>query len=98
MDVIDYQKWILVDGEVQDSSGIMVLNLMAACGVSEIVLAGFDGFHVNVNKNYYDKEMVNSVTAEQAQQRNEYFRKYVAALRKRIPVTFLTESVYEEQV
>lgn len=95
--VIDYQKWITVDGEVQDSSGIMVLNLLKACGVSEILLAGFDGFHVNVGKNYYDKGMSHSVTAEQAKMRNEYFAGYIAELRKTVPVRFLTESLYEAE-
>ncbi len=93
--VIDYQKWILVDGEVQDSSGIMVLNLLKACGVSEILLAGFDGFHVNVSKNYYDKGMNHPITAGQAKMRNEYFAGYIAELRKQIPSVFLTESLYE---
>lgn len=96
VDIINYQKWVLVDGEVQDSSGIMALNLLAACEAEEILLAGFDGFHVNVNKNYFDKEMIHPITAQQAKSRNEYFRKYVADLRKRIPVTFLTASIYEE--
>lgn len=95
--VIDYQKWITVDGEVQDSSGVMVLNLIGECNVGEILLAGFDGFHVNVSKNYFDKEMTHQITAEQAQRRNDFFRKYIAQLRTRIPVSFITESVYEEQ-
>lgn len=96
--VIDYQKWILVDGEVQDSSGILVMNLLAECGVKELMLAGFDGFHVNVNKNYYNKVMNHPITAEQAKTRNEYFRKYISKLKKHIPVLFLTESVYEVEL
>ena len=98
MDVINYEKWVLVDGEVQDSSGVMALNLLSACGAAEILLAGFDGFHVNVNKNYFDKEMIHPITAEQAARRNEYFARYVARLRERIPVTFLTPSIYEETI
>lgn len=94
-EVIDYEKWILVDGEVQDSSGIMVMNLLAECGVKELLLAGFDGFHVNVNKNYYDKSMNHQITAEQAEKRNSFFSSYIKNLRKRIPVKFLTGSVYD---
>ena len=93
--VIDYQKWILVDGEVQDSSGVMALNLIKECRASEILLAGFDGFHVNVSKNYYDKGMNHPITAEQAKARNQFFREYVRELRKTVPVSFITESVYE---
>lgn len=94
-EVIDYEKWILVDGEVQDSSGIMVMNLLAECGVKELYLAGFDGFHVNVNKNYFDKTMNHPITAEQAEKRNTFFKNYITNLKKSIPVKFLTESMYD---
>lgn len=96
--VIDYQKWVVVDGEVQDSSGILVMSLLRHCGVSKLVLAGFDGFHVNLNKNYYDKTMGHPVTAEQAEKRNAYFRNYVKNLRREISVIFLTESLYEDKL
>ncbi len=93
--VIDYEKWVTVDGTVQDSSGIMALNILRSCGVSEILLAGFDGFSVNVTENYYSENMAHPVTIEQAQRRNEYFKQYIAELRKKIPVTYITRSLYE---
>lgn len=95
--VIDYEKWIIVDSEVQDSSGVLTLNLMSKCGAAKLLLAGFDGFHVNVNKNYYDKSMGHLITADQAEKKNGYFRNYVKSLRQRISVVFLTKSVYEEE-
>ena len=94
--VIDYEKWVTVENGVQDSSGIIALKLLAACGATEIFLAGFDGFSVDINQNYYDKTMRHPVTEEQANQRNEYFRTYVQRLRATTPVTFLTKSLYEE--
>lgn len=96
IEVIDYEKWILVDGEVQDSSGILAINLLTACDVQEILLAGFDGFHVDVNKNYFDKSMNHPITPEQAGKRNAFFRKYISNVRTKIPVTFLTKSLYDE--
>ncbi len=94
--IIDYGKWITVESGIQDSSGIVALKLMTACGASEILLAGFDGFSVDINQNYYDKTMRHPVTEEQAKQRNEYFRSYVRRLRASIPVKYLTPSLYEE--
>ena len=95
--IIDYQKWITVENGVNDSSGIVALKLIAACGASEILLAGFDGFSVDINNNYYDKAMRHPVTEEQAKQRNEYFKTYVRRLRMNTPVTYLTKSLYEEE-
>ena len=94
--VIDYQKWVVLDNEVQDSSGILILNLLSNCDIAEVVLAGFDGFHVNFSKNYYDKAMNHPITAEQADKRNDSFAKYLRNLKQRIPVRFITKSIYEE--
>ena len=94
--VIDYEKWITVENGVQDSSGIVSLKLMTACGATELLLAGFDGFSVDINQNYYDKTMRHPVTEEQAEQRNEFFRSYVNRLRASVPVAFLTPSLYED--
>ena len=94
--VIDYEKWITVENGVQDSSGIVALKLMAACGASALLLAGFDGFSANINDNYHDKSMRRPVSEEQAVRRNEYFREYVKRLRSTVPVTFITKSLYED--
>ncbi len=94
--VIDYEKWVTVENGVHDSSGIVALKLMIACGARELMLAGFDGFSTNMNLNYYDKSMRRPVSQEQAERRNQYFRTYVSRLRKSIPVNFLTKSLYEE--
>lgn len=94
--VIDYQKWVVVDGEVQDSSGTFTLNLLSECGPAELILAGFDGFHVNVDKNYYDKSMNHQITAKQAEKRNAYYRRFIKKLRGKVPIRFLTGSLYEE--
>lgn len=94
--VIDYEKWVTVENGVHDSSGIVALKLMSACGAVELMLAGFDGFSTNMNLNYYDKSLRHPVSEEQALCRNDYFRSYVGRLRKSIPVTFLTKSLYEE--
>ena len=94
--IIDSEKWITVENGIQDSSGIVSLKLMSTCGAAELLLAGFDGFSVDINQNYYDKTMRHPVTEEQANQRNEFFRSYVNRLRASIPVTFLTPSLYED--
>lgn len=94
--LIDYEKWITVENGVQDSSGIVALKLMKACGASELLLAGFDGFSANINDNYHDKSMRRPVSEEQAARRNEYFRTYVKRLRTTMPVTFITKSLYED--
>ena len=93
--VIDYQKWVSIEGETQDSSGVLALKLFTACGAKEILLAGFDGFSTNMNLNYYDKTMRRPVSEEQAEKRNAYFHDLVVRLRNRVEITFVTKSLYE---
>ena len=93
--VIDYKKWVSIEGETQDSSGVLALKLLTACGAKELLLAGFDGFSTNMNLNYFDKTMRRPVTEEQAAKRNVYFHDLVVRLRNRIGITFVTRSLYE---
>lgn len=95
--ILDYKRWVDVDNGVNDSSGIVALKLVSACGAKEILLAGFDGFSVDINKNYYDKTMRRPVTEEEANTRNNYFRSFVTNLRNKVNITYITKSLYEEE-
>lgn len=94
--VLNYKKWIEIDEKTHDSSSVIALNFLCACGVKNIILAGFDGFSSNINENYYDYEMRRPVTDEQAVNRNAYYKKFINSIRdKGINVEFLTRSKYE---
>ena len=92
--VIDYGKWIIREEKAWDSSGVMGLLLAEACQASEIMLAGFDGFHVNINKNYYDKTLRRPVTEEEAAQRNRFYTGLIQKIGSKKKVRFITESLY----
>lgn len=93
--VIDYGKWIIKGPKTYDSSGVIGLKLMEALGAGEIVLAGFDGFSININDNYYNPTMRKPVTEEQAVRRNQFYKELIASIGTHIPVTFLTPSLYQ---
>lgn len=94
--VLNYKNWIVVDEKTHDSSSVITLNLLKACGVKEILLAGLDGFSVNINENYADPNMRRPVTDEQAQGRNAYYKKFIADLRDSgLIIKFITPSLYE---
>lgn len=93
--ILDYRNWIVVDESTHDSSGVIALNLLKECGAKEVLLAGFDGFSVNINENYCNPSLRHPVTEEQAQIRNRFFKGFVDEVRGKMPVTFITETVYE---
>lgn len=95
INVIDYQKWIITGEKTYDSAGVRVLNLLSTIGVEEILLAGFDGFSVNINDNYYDKTMRRTITENQATQRNNFYKDFIATIGEKTRTTFITESLYQ---
>lgn len=94
--VLNYSKWIEIDERTHDSSAVIAMNLLKACGVKEIRLAGFDGFSANINDNYYDPNMRYPVSIEQANRRNKYYKEFIGRIRKSgVAVEFITPSKYE---
>ena len=94
--ILNYGNWIDVDERTHDSSSVIAMNLLKACGVKELMLAGFDGFSVDINENYYDPNMRHPVNAEQAVRRNAYYKKFIKGIADSgIKITFITPSMYE---
>ena len=94
--ILNYKNWIEVDERTHDSSSVIAMNLLKACGVKKILLAGFDGFSININDNYYDPNMRRPVNSDQAKIRNAYYKKFIQNKRDQgIDITFITPSLYE---
>lgn len=94
--VLDYKNWISVDEGTHDSSLVIAFNMLKACHVKEILLAGVDGFSADINGNYADPDMRRPLTGEQAVRRNKYYRDFIKCVRDSgIPVRFITPSLYE---
>lgn len=94
--ILNYSNWIEVDERTHDSSSVIALNLLKACGVKTVKLAGFDGFAVNINENYYDPNMRHPVTVEQVERRNSYYKGFINRIKESgVKVEFVTLSKYE---
>lgn len=94
--ILNYANWIEYDERTHDSSSVIAMKLLQACEVKDILLAGFDGFSVNINENYYDPNMRHPVTAEQAERRNAYYKRMIKRVSDSgINVSFITPSLYQ---
>lgn len=93
--VIDYPNWIsIIDGETRDSAGFVVINLLMCLGVKDVMLAGFDGFSANVDKNYFTDALKRSVTIDQLEAKNEVFSRFIKEKSKELPISFVTTTMY----
>lgn len=94
--ILNYANWIEVDDRTHDSSSVIAFKLLQACGAKKILLAGFDGFSVNINDNYYDPNMRRPVNGEQAERRNAYYRDLIKRVSDTgIDISFVTPSLYQ---
>ncbi len=94
--ILNYANWIDVDDRTHDSSSVIALNLLKACGVKNVLLAGFDGFEANINENYYNPDMRHPVSPEQVIRRNNYYKMFINKMREDgMSISFITPSKYE---
>ncbi|WP_343246831.1 aldolase catalytic domain-containing protein [Diplocloster hominis] len=94
--ILNYSNWIDIDEGTHDSSSVIALNLLKTCTVKKIMLAGFDGFSIDINENYYDPNMRHPVNSEQAERRNKYYTKFINSIREQgKDIEFITPSKYD---
>lgn len=94
--ILNYKNWIEVDDRTHDSSAVIALKLLMACNVKKVLLAGFDGFTLNMNNNYYDSSMRRPISVEQAERRNKYNKEFLGRVKETgVDICFVTHSMYE---
>lgn len=91
--VLRYEDLIDKETEIIDNSLIMLLKAMQAIGVKKVSLAGFDGYSKNED-NYFDVSREYGFVKEKAEYLNNYVRKYLAEVKDKITVEFITRSYY----
>ncbi len=99
---VDYERYTSEDGLISDNAGLMLLRLLQRCGVTEVTLAGFDGFRPRKSDSepsvghYYSNELNLEMSEETAQERQNRIRRQLRALAGTMKISFLTRSAYEE--
>lgn len=90
MYVINYDS-LLQTGS--DSSGAMVLRLLARLGVKRVSLAGYDGF--TARGNHYNDNLDSYLSPDTVEALNDLMSKDLREINKTLSLTFITPSVYE---
>ncbi len=93
--IINISKYNKFSGKETDISSIILINLLISLGVKRISLAGFDGFSVDINSNYYDKHLNRPVNSVTANARNRILIDFFAFVKKSVEIEFVTTSLYE---
>ncbi len=94
---VDYENYVNDDDMVSDNAGLMLLRLLRRCGAREVYLAGFDGFHLRHNGDYYSRELILKVNEAEVHEKQNRIRRQLRELSSEMRLTFLTPSVYEQE-
>lgn len=97
--VVNYQSLINRGYKYFENSTIMLLSLLKRLNPSKIIIAGFDGFNEDSEKNYFDDSFQNDRHVMEFSTLNkelsEMFREIVETMSPDCKFEFLTPSFYE---
>lgn len=93
--VINYSSYLMAEAEISDNAGLMLMNMTIKAGASKITLAGFDGYQTKKDENFAGKDMILNIENERMANMNNAIKLKIQQLRKKIDITFLTNSLYE---
>lgn len=93
---INYSSLVDMKAEIIDNSLVMLLKLLMDLDISEVTLAGFDGYSKN-EANFATESMEYDFIRKKARKLNKYTTDFLASIKDRMQVTFLTKSHYEEK-
>lgn len=95
---VDYYSYINQDEMVFDNVGLMLLKLLEKCGISEVTLAGFDGFKTKNDENYYDSNLILCINENNVEEKTNRITKQLFEFSKKMRISFLTSSIYEHRL
>ena len=86
-------KFVRENPDIVDNSGVLCLKVLSTLGVQGVTLAGFDGF--SGNSNYAHESMSYVKDHERLSRVNEIISQRMKELGEKMPLRFLTPSLYE---
>lgn len=94
--VLNYSSYINEDQCISDNAGLMCINFLKKIGVTDLLLAGFDGFSEKIDDNFYDTKLNNAVDAERHHNMNVATKNKLQQLSAHMNILFLTDSFYDK--
>lgn len=92
--LMDYESLIDRDAVFMDNSFIMLLKILFQIGVSQVSLAGFDGYSSDKESNYYLSKMEYEFAKQKGDEINDYVNHVFKELKGKISLNFITPTVY----
>lgn len=92
---LDYETLIDRDAVFIDNSFIMALKVMMKCGIKDIALAGFDGYSLSSESDYFTSKMEYEFSKRMGQEINAYVDKMLSSMKSELNIQFITPTIYK---
>lgn len=93
--IFSYSKLLDEEALIVDNPMIMLVKLLNGMDVTEIGLAGFDGYEKTALPNYINANMEHTFSKELAMEINEDVKKSMSKIDLNMPIIYVTESLYQ---
>ena len=90
--ILNYSTLLVEDALISDNATLMLINALIQMGVTQVSLAGFDGYKA-VGSNYFDNRW--DFMGKPWEQNQAIFNA-VQALKSKIQLDFVTDTLYQE--
>lgn len=83
--------------EIADNSTAMILNLLSIIKPKSVAMAGFDGYRIDLLRDYYcDESFMFSDNSKRLELVNEQLSEKIKDMKAELNISFVTDSIYEE--
>jgi 4-hydroxy 2-oxovalerate aldolase len=93
--LVNYSDLTNQSADASDSSGIMVLKLLIKLGVTQVALAGYDGFSRNQANNYAERGMAGLSDPGALEDKSRAIEEQLNICAQRLDIAFITKSRYK---
>ena len=93
--VLDYEALIDRNAVFIDNSFIMALKVMIKTGVKSATLAGFDGYSLGSESDYFSSKMEYEFSKRMGQEINTYVNATLAEIKTKLKIQFITPTLYK---
>lgn len=92
---LDYETLIDREAVFIDNSFIMALKMMIKANVKSVALAGFDGYSLTSESDYFSSKMEYEFSKRMGQEINNYVNTTLAEIKSKHNIQFITPTLYE---
>jgi 4-hydroxy 2-oxovalerate aldolase len=93
--VLDYEALIDRSAVFIDNSFVMALKVMIKTGVKSATLAGFDGYSLSSESDYFSSKMEYEFSKRMGQEINTYVNTRLAEIKSNLNINFITPTLYQ---